>query len=45
MKIEFLELAKLEFDEAFAYYESESQGLGVRFKKEISALIGVKIWH
>ena len=39
MKIEFLELAKLEFDEAFAYYEGESQGLGVRFKKEIRSSI------
>ena len=39
MKIEFLKLAKLEFDEAIVYYESESEGLGVRFKKEIRSSI------
>jgi len=39
MKIEFLKLAKLEFDEAISYYENESEGLGVRFKKEIRSSI------
>ncbi len=39
MKIEFLELAKLEFDEATVYYEGESKGLGFRFKKEVRSSI------
>lgn len=39
MKIEFLELAKLEFDDAIAYYENESEGLGKRFKDEIRSSI------
>lgn len=39
MKIEFLKLAKLEFDEAVAYYENESEDLGLRFKKEIHSSI------
>ena len=39
MKIEFLKLAKLEFDEAIVYYENESVGLGMRFKKEIRSSI------
>ena len=39
MKIEFLKLAKLEFDEAVMYYEGESEGLGVRFKQEIRSSI------
>jgi len=39
VKIEFLELAKQEFDDAIAYYENESEGLGLRFKKEIRSSI------
>ena len=39
MKIEFLKLAKLEFDEAIVYYENESVGLGMRFKKEIRSSV------
>ena len=39
MKIKFLKLAKLEFDEAIVYYENESIGLGLRFKKEIRSSI------
>ena len=41
MKIEFLKLAKLEFDEAIIYYEGESKGLGLRFKKEIQSSINM----
>ncbi|MCF6245655.1 MAG: type II toxin-antitoxin system RelE/ParE family toxin [Sulfurovum sp.] len=43
MKIEFLKLAKLEFDEAIIYYEKESEGLGIRFKKEIRSCIDMII--
>ncbi len=32
MKIRFLKVAKIEFDEAIEYYEQESKGLGQRFK-------------
>jgi len=39
MKIEFLKLAKIEFDKAIIYYENESTGLGFRFKKEIRSSI------
>jgi plasmid stabilization system protein ParE len=39
VKIKFLKLAKLEFDEAIKYYEHESIKLGARFKKEIRASI------
>jgi len=35
VRVEFLALAKLEFDETIAYYENESEGLGLRFKNEI----------
>ncbi len=39
VKIEFLKLAKLEFDEATTYYNSESKELGERFKNEIRSSI------
>lgn len=39
MKIEFLKLAKLEFEEATTYYDSESKELGKRFKNEIRSSI------
>lgn len=39
MKIEFLELAKLEFHETIEYYEGESEGLGERFKNEVRSSI------
>jgi len=39
MKIEFLKLAKIEFDEALTYYEQASDGLGIRFKNEIHSSI------
>ena len=39
MKIEFLKLAKIEFDEALSYYEEESEGLVIRFKSEIRSSI------
>jgi plasmid stabilization system protein ParE len=39
VKIEFLKLAKIEFDEAITYYEGESLGLGSRFKNEIRSSI------
>lgn len=43
VKIEFLDVAKLEFDEAIAYYEKESEGLGLRFKNEIKSSVGMII--
>lgn len=39
MRVEFLALAKLEFDETIAYYENESEGLGLRFKNEIRSSV------
>jgi plasmid stabilization system protein ParE len=39
MKIEVLELAKQEFDEAFSHYESKEIGLGIKFQKAINAQI------
>ena len=35
MKIEFLEAAKEEFEEAIEYYEIQQKGLGLRFKTEV----------
>ena len=35
MKIEFLPVAKLELDDAVAYYDLELKGLGSRFKLEV----------
>ena len=35
MKIRFLEPARIELDDAIAWYESEQEGLGKRFLKEI----------
>ena len=34
---------KIEFDEAIVYYESESLGLGVRFKNEIRSSIDMML--
>ena len=35
MKIVFAKLAKLELEDAIAYYELEYPGLGIRFKYEV----------
>jgi hypothetical protein len=35
MKVIFAKLAKLELDDAVAYYELEHSGLGINFKKEV----------
>ena len=35
MKIDVLEVARQEFDEAFEYYESRKQGLGEDFRKAV----------
>jgi plasmid stabilization system protein ParE len=35
VKIEVLEVARQEFDEAFEYYESRQQGLGEGFRKAV----------
>ena len=43
VNIEFLDIAKLEFDEAIAYYEKESEGLGHRFKNEIKSSVDMII--
>lgn len=39
MKIRFLKPAKLEFDEAIAYYDEQSEGLGIRFRDEIRSSV------
>ncbi len=35
MKIEVLDLARREFDDAFAYYESQRPGLGEAFRQAV----------
>ena len=35
MRVEFLEPAREEFEDAIAYYDRQEAGLGVRFKNEI----------
>lgn len=40
MKINIHELAAKEFDEAIDWYESQSKGLGKRFKKSVMDQIG-----
>jgi len=35
LKVEINELAALEFDDAIAWYEMQSRGLGERFKSEV----------
>lgn len=35
MKITFLEIAQIELDQAIAYYNSESPGLGADFLDEV----------
>ena len=39
MKVEVLELAKQEFDEAFSYYEAKEFGLGSKFQTAIKAQV------
>jgi toxin ParE2 len=39
MTIEFLDIAKVEFDEAMFFYELEQDGLGERFKAEVRRAI------
>ncbi len=39
MKIEFLEAAEMELDEAFKWYEAQQQSLGVQFLTEFDAEI------
>ncbi len=39
MKIEFLDTAKKELEEAVAYYNQESEGLGYRFAYEVRRTI------
>jgi len=39
MKIEFLEAAQAELDEAFNWYEAQQQHLGVQFLTEFDAAI------
>ena len=39
MKIEFLEAAEIELDEAFKWYEAQQQNLGVQFLTEFDAAI------
>jgi ParE toxin of type II toxin-antitoxin system, parDE len=49
MKIEILQIARLEFENAQEFYELEQSGLGARFKNEIrQALLRIqqypKVW-
>jgi mRNA-degrading endonuclease RelE of RelBE toxin-antitoxin system len=49
MKIEILQIARLEFENAQEFYELEQSGLGVRFENEIrQALLRIqqypKVW-
>ncbi len=39
MKIEFLEAAEIELDEAFKWYEAQQQNLGLQFLTEFDAAI------
>ena len=39
MKIEFLEAAQTELDEAFNWYEAQQKNLGVQFLAEFDAAI------
>lgn len=39
MKVKFLQVAQIEFDDAFNYYESVLIGLGNRFQQEIAKSI------
>jgi len=39
MNIEFLPLAKLELDDAIAYYKLQLEGLGKRYKEEVRTSI------
>lgn len=39
MKIEFLEAAEIELDEAFKWYEAQQRNLGVQFLTEFDAAI------
>ncbi len=39
MKIEFLEVAQAELDEAFSWYENQQENLGVQFLTEFDAAI------
>ena len=39
MKIEVLELARREFDDAYAYYEGRKKGLGEEFREAIKAQV------
>ena len=43
MKVVFSNLASLELEDAIAFYETELEGLGLRFKEEIkSAILRIK---
>jgi len=39
MRIEFLEAAQTELDQAFEWYESQQKGLGVQFLNELDAAV------
>ncbi len=39
MKVEFLDLAERELDDAFKYYDGIYQGLGLRFIAELESSI------
>ena len=41
MKVIFSKIAKLEFEDAIAYYELEYPGLGLKFKEEIRKNINI----
>lgn len=45
MKVSFLEIAELELDEVYRYYENEQAGLGLRFLEQVALAIGRMIEH
>ncbi len=45
MKVIFSEIAKLESDDAVAYYELEYEGLGQKFKEEVRTAIKRILQH
>jgi plasmid stabilization system protein ParE len=45
MKVSFLEVAELELDEVYRYYETEQAGLGVQFLEQAALAISRVVEH